>query len=130
MSLGYKHYRKLLDTFLVFLRQKLGDSLISVVLYGSVARGEARLRSDIDLLIIVKDASNEYFLRLEPILKTEKLLKRTEAYNRLCSKDGVRPYVSYLVLSLEEAQENRYIYLDMIEDSIIIFDRNNFFEKK
>ena len=34
------------------LRQTLGDNLVSVVLFGSVARGEARPDSDIDLLIV------------------------------------------------------------------------------
>ena len=35
------------------LRRCLGEDLISVVLYGSVARKEATAASDIDLLIIV-----------------------------------------------------------------------------
>ncbi len=35
------------------LRKKFGDSLLGVVLFGSVARGEATESSDIDLLIVV-----------------------------------------------------------------------------
>jgi predicted nucleotidyltransferase len=34
------------------LRQLCGDSLVSVVLFGSVARGEATTLSDIDLLVV------------------------------------------------------------------------------
>jgi len=34
------------------------------------------------------------------------------------------------VLSLEEAKENQYLHLDMIEDARILVDRNSFFQGK
>lgn len=43
----------------VFDDNEIGESIESVVLYGSVARGTADTNSDIDILILVKDQSDE-----------------------------------------------------------------------
>ena len=40
------------------LTQILGDQLVSVILYGSHARRQAHLGSDIDVLVVVQDDSN------------------------------------------------------------------------
>jgi len=38
------------------VRASLGDQIDSIVLYGSTARGEARSDSDVDILVISRDA--------------------------------------------------------------------------
>ena len=43
-----------LQCFLRILHSRCGEDLVSVVLFGSWARGEARAESDIDLLVISK----------------------------------------------------------------------------
>src|SRR5262249_11988454 len=43
-----------LQCFLCVLHSRYGEDLVSVVLFGSWARGEARAESDIDLLVISK----------------------------------------------------------------------------
>ena len=48
-------YRGLIKNLLDAIKKVLGDSLISVVVYGSVARGEARADSDIDILVIAEN---------------------------------------------------------------------------
>ncbi|TSC94308.1 MAG: nucleotidyltransferase [Candidatus Berkelbacteria bacterium Athens1014_28] len=40
------------------LKQKLGDKLISVILYGSRAKGTAKKDSDMDLLLVTKKKFN------------------------------------------------------------------------
>jgi uncharacterized protein len=40
------------------LTRVLGDQLVSVILYGSQARGQARSDSDIDVLVVVRDDSD------------------------------------------------------------------------
>jgi len=124
--IGYQNYKELLDTFCNFLVERLGNSLTSLVLYGSVARGDARYESDIDLLIILKDTSPSYFKRLAPVLEVDRRLRFTEVYKSL-QAEGFFPYLSFLILSEAETKENRYIFLDMIEDSIILFDKGDFF---
>lgn len=43
---------------------------------------------------------------------------------------GLTPFVSLLVLSIEEAKENRYLYLDMIDQARILVDQEGFFRDK
>lgn len=108
------------------LWERLGDELIALVLYGSVARGEARPESDVDLLIILPDASPVYYERLKAILEVQRVLKSSPEANALRQR-GLAPYLSYLILSEEEAGKNRYIFLDMIEEARILYDREGFF---
>lgn len=126
-NIGYKDYEDLLGDFLELLKHKTGDSLISVVLYGSVARGGGRKDSDIDILIIIRDASRHYYDRLAPLMEVNVDLKGRESYSRLQSK-GFAPYLSFLILSAQEVGENKYIFLDMIDDGILLFDKGGFFE--
>jgi predicted nucleotidyltransferase len=53
--------RRTLDAYVALLRERLGDNLVSVLVYGSVARGERwwpgmPIRSDLDLLVLVREA--------------------------------------------------------------------------
>jgi len=45
----------ILDEFLQKCKQKFGDDLISIILFGSYARGTAVEYSDVDLLVIAKN---------------------------------------------------------------------------
>jgi predicted nucleotidyltransferase len=47
-------YRSLVKELCVALQRVFMDKLVSVVLFGSVARGEARVDSDVDLLIVAR----------------------------------------------------------------------------
>lgn len=125
---GFKNYKDLLFEFKKILLKKIGDDLISVVLYGSVARGCAKKKSDIDLLIIM-EYEKDYFEMLKPLMDAYKKLKEKDVYGKFLKK-GVKPYFSFLVFSRKEASKNRWIYLDMVEDSIILYDKDNFFKNK
>jgi len=48
--------KELARRFTEALRERLGERLLAVALFGSVARGEATPDSDIDLLVVVSDA--------------------------------------------------------------------------
>ncbi|MCY3746574.1 MAG: nucleotidyltransferase domain-containing protein, partial [Acidobacteria bacterium] len=49
---GPPDVKPLTDRFVETLRNSMGDRLLGVTLYGSVARGEARPDSDVDLLVV------------------------------------------------------------------------------
>ena len=62
---------KLLQDWVTVLKQELGNNLVSVILYGSAARGEyIRARSDLNLMLVFKK------LDLEHISKVGRLMHR------------------------------------------------------
>ena len=61
-------HKQILNKFKRKLLIRFKDDLISLVLFGSVARGTARKESDIDVLIILKDAPDSYYERLKPVV--------------------------------------------------------------
>jgi predicted nucleotidyltransferase len=48
-------YQKAMDNFVRRALEKHGDKIESIILFGSVARGEAREDSDIDILLITSE---------------------------------------------------------------------------
>ena len=128
-AIGYSKYKVLLKAFINSLQETLGDQVVSVVLYGSVARGKARPDSDVDLLLILRGAPTAYWKRLQSLLPILRRLREEPCWKEL-EREGATPFLSLLVLSLEEATENRYLYLDMIEEARILVDRDGFFQGK
>ena len=128
-AIGHAEYRDLLDIFVGSVQQDLGNRVVSIVLYGSVARGTARPDSDVDLLLVLRETPREYWKRLQPLLPILRQLRKERCWKTL-EEQGWTPFVSVLVLSLEEANENRYLYLDMLEEAKILVDKDNFFRAK
>ena len=128
-TIGYSEYKELLNVFVHMVQESMGEQVISIVLYGSVARGTATPNSDIDLLIVLREASSGYWGRLQPFLPILRRMKKESCWQRLDSK-RLNPVLSLLVLSIEEASENRYIYLDMVEDALSLTDKERFFQSK
>ncbi len=89
-ELGYGDYRPYLEALGEAFVDRLGSSLLCLVLYGSVARGTARPDSDIDLLVVLRGASSRYFARLSPILDVVAELEQTPAARALRAR-GLHP---------------------------------------
>ena len=49
-----KRYQEAVNEFVRRVKEKYEDKIDSIILFGSVARGEAKEDSDIDVLIVVK----------------------------------------------------------------------------
>ena len=65
-----KMLNKILNEFLNKCKEKFGDDLISIILFGSYARGDYDEESDIDILIIGDVPQREIsFLSAEILLK-------------------------------------------------------------
>ena len=58
-----KRSTEVLDTVVERCKTILGETLVSVILFGSVARGLQDSRSDIDVLVVVNKDINSEFLR-------------------------------------------------------------------
>ena len=101
-----------------------GDRLVSVCLYGSVARGEARANSDVDLLVVLEklDGGPVHALRTVYGCLEDLRLER-----RFLLRHGVATDVSIYPLAREEARRFHPIYLDVAEDGIVLYDVGGFF---
>jgi len=59
-----KDYRRIAEDFARHLKAKYGDRIERIILFGSVARGEAREDSDVDLLVVTEDTSWDFRMQL------------------------------------------------------------------
>ncbi|MEM0053962.1 MAG: nucleotidyltransferase domain-containing protein [Nitrososphaeria archaeon] len=118
LSLGYLE-EKIKDAIL----KVFGDQLISLVLFGSYARGEPRPESDIDLLIVLRTLPVERIELHKLIDKVEENLK--ELYSGLMAI-GYKPVLSPIVLDVDTASRIRPLYLDIVFDAKILFDKSDF----
>ncbi|AGJ61958.1 NT domain-containing protein [Sulfolobus islandicus LAL14/1] len=108
------------------MKEEFKDDLISVVLYGSVARGDNRNDSDVDLLIIIKNLPKDSMLKRIRLFETkvEDKLNLDEFW-----KNGYYISLSPILKTPEEAEKISPLYLDMVYDAIILYDKNQFFTK-
>lgn len=100
--------------------------IVSVCIYGSVARGSARSDSDIDFLIVSDEFKGSLTSRVEKILNIEE--KVVDEIERL-KKYKIYTGVSFYPLRKEEVLRFPSILLDLTEDGIIIYDEEQFLEK-
>jgi hypothetical protein len=119
-------YKSLLEKLTKLLQEEFQDKLVSVVLYGSVARGDNRKDSDIDLLLVIKDLPKTITERAILFDKVEK--KLDDDIMRLMD-EGYYVTFSPVLKTPEEAVTFSPIYMDMTEDAVILYDRDGFFRK-
>lgn len=99
--------------------EMLGPRLVSLVLLGSVARGDARSDSDIDLLIVAEDLPSRPGDRIACLLRQWREI-RTSA--------GIPPVEWNLVVKTpEEAVHRSPLYLDMTVEAVFLLDQGDFF---
>jgi len=118
-------YKTVLSMLLDSLLQIYGDIIISLVVFGSVARGDYKRDSDVDLLLIMEEVRGGISERIKKFELAEDNIQ--EELDKLFD-EGVFISFSPIILSEEEARKFRPIYLDMVEDAIILYDENGFFE--
>lgn len=104
-----------------------GDRLISFVVYGSVARETYRYDSDIDLLIIAKDLPRGRMKRVADFMRVE---DKIEPFLESLKNEGINTYISPVFKTPEEVEKGSPLFLDMVEDARILYDRDEFFSKK
>ena len=117
--------RELASAYCSALRHHLGEDLISVVLYGSVARGEASQTSDIDLLIVAEGLPKGRFARKKCLAKADDDIS---AKLDALSDQGIETSLTRVLKTPGEASRVVPLYLDLVEDAVLLFDRNGFFK--
>lgn len=105
--------------FARILKTQFKKRLVSVVLFGSVGRGDYRPGSDIDLLIVIEG------------LAPTRLARRAELDAALDAaiKVGVDAPVNCHLKTPEEAKHLTVMYFDLPYDAKILHDTNGFFKK-
>lgn len=100
------------------------DRLVSVVLYGSVARGTMRHDSDVDVLVIARDLPRGRLNRMREFEAVEDAV--ADELHRLAAR-GIHTSLSPLLKTPEEVMRGSPLFLDMVEDARVLYDREGFF---
>lgn len=124
-GLGPQDYRPLLNRLLVLLQEQMGERLLSVALYGSIARGRAEPTSDIDLLIVVRGDRLEMEERYDA---AREALKETPEYKALVQPEAwIWPTFSPFVIDEDYLRrETPWLFLEIQDHGIILYDREGF----
>jgi predicted nucleotidyltransferase len=110
--------------YVAILRDRFGDQLLGVALFGSVARGEANFPgSDIDLLIILEGVQGLSFgKRIDLLQSEENKLEGTREYRAFLQAFTWPPSFQEHVLTLDELARHSPLLLDLTTDAIILYD--------
>lgn len=106
-----REIREIAEEAVKKLKERYGGRLISVVLYGSVARGEDGPRSDLDLFIVLKGPFEFIPMRREVYDTVSKVRKRMD--------------ISPLIMDLEKVKKLQPIHFELYADGVILYDRDN-----
>ncbi len=98
---------KLAEKLCTNLKNRLGENLISFLIFGSTARGTPKEESDIDILLLVKDEKIARIAYLEEKLRIEK---------------SRPPFFSAVITTEDDLKENPYILIDITQEHIMLHD--------
>ncbi len=111
------------------LRRHYGENLNSVAIFGSYARREARLNSDLDLYIVLKNAPYPSRNKVNRDF-TESVENKLIAILEELRSTGICMDISPVIFSIEQASCFNPLYYDMTEHAFIIQDENDFLKEK
>ena len=104
-----KRYQEPLREFVKVALEKYGEKIEGIILFGSVARGEAKEDSDVDILV-VGDVSLEELIDISiPILLEDGEL--------ISAKDMKKDHFEYL------AKEGYSFVRNVLNDGVILYER-------
>ncbi|MFZ2071241.1 MAG: nucleotidyltransferase domain-containing protein [Halobacteriota archaeon] len=118
-------YDKLVEEYCSAINNHFGNWLNSICLFGSVARGEAKPNSDIDILVVAEGLPKDIGMRMKETNYIHRNLKKGEAYISL-RKSGVSGFISDIFFTPEEMERHPPILLDIVDEGVILYDRNSF----
>lgn len=119
-------YKTLIERLVEALKRKYGASFISLIIFGSVARGEMRKDSDVDLLLVIDYPSPRG--RLERQKEFIEVEDELEEYLSTLSAEGYTIDFSPVIKTPAEAKRISPLYLDLVEEGILVYDKADFFK--
>lgn len=119
-------FEGILPKILQSVKEFYGEKLVSVVVFGSVARGTPNPHSDIDLLIVCKELPQGVRKRINDFLKIEESLN---PFLREAQRKGFNIEISPVIKTREEVKRGSLLFLDLVEEAKILYDKEDFFTK-
>lgn len=116
-----REYLPIISGVLASLLKTYGRRLISVILFGSVARGDAKRNSDLDVLAVIEGLPESFSERVREIMKITQASRDEKM--RLWLEQGKFANIQILPLLPSEARIHQPLYLDLLLDSVVLFDR-------
>ncbi len=111
----------LVDDLRTALARCYGEGLAAAAVFGSVARRTPGPHSDVDLLVVADQLPPGRLSRLETLEGVEKALAARLAELK---SQGIETRLSPVFRTPEELRLGGPIFLDMVEDVLILFDRD------
>jgi predicted nucleotidyltransferase len=94
------------------------ERLVSLIIFGSFSRSTYTPESDIDLLLIVDRLPKRKMKRIEEFIDNVEVKIK-----------NIPHYISPIIKTPEEISYGSPILFDMVTDSIIVYDKNDFFQR-
>ncbi len=104
-------------------RSQFGDRVISVAVFGSVGRRAPRPDSDVDLLVVLDDLPHGRFARQEVFEPVEQAVA---PFMTSLRRRGIETELSPILKTRAEVEAGSPLFLDMVEDARILYDRGGF----
>jgi hypothetical protein len=110
-------WRALADRVVAEYRAAIGDDLVAIALFGSVARGQARPDSDLDLYVVAR----------RPIVGDSRLhgmwgrIDASPEYQALAGT-GYRPTPSPIPHTVDDLARHPWILLDIVHHGVVLYD--------
>lgn len=98
--------------------------LVSLVIFGSVARGTPHALSDVDLLIVARALPDGRWNRSRDFISVEAEVEKRVGHWR---QRGWEWELSPLFKTPEEVEIGSPLFLDMVDDARLLFDPEGFF---
>jgi len=117
-------FENLLNELLKQTIKVYDERLVSLAVFGSVGRGTPRADSDVDILIIVDNLPPG---RIKRVVEFEKVEESIDPVLIDMNKRGISTVLSPVIKTKEEVIAGSLLFLDMIEDARILYDKNHFF---
>ncbi len=120
-----EYFDKLIKRFSEEAENFYRERLVTAAIFGSVARQTATGESDIDLLVVATDLPMGRVKRVSEFTAIEIRLKKEI---KELEGSGIHTWLSPVIQTPEEVLSGGLLFLDMIFDVLILYDRNDFFK--